>query len=184
MAKKFVRTLMLIILLDSLHFVCFSQSNKEQFTLQLFIDQDTLYSGECLSLSFCLSTNCWLPRRLVMDLGFYEEIATDKGILSRGGIYLNIKHKGDNYEHLLPPIINRRNPYVKHWISKTNPIVLQREIPMNHIFVSKEYFGIATEENYRDLQNDNYGEYELQGVYVSDKGDTIVSNVRKVLFMP
>lgn len=37
MAKKFARTLMLIILLDSLHFVCFSQSNKEQFTLQLFM---------------------------------------------------------------------------------------------------------------------------------------------------
>lgn len=175
---------MLIILLDSFHFVCFSQSNKEQFTLQLFIEQDTIYSEECLSLTFCLSTNCWYPKRIVMDLGFYEEIATDKGILSHGGIYLNIKHMGDVYEHLLPPIINRGNPYVKHWISKANPIELQREIPLNHIFVSKEFFSVATEENFRDLQNDNYGEYELQGVYVSDKGDTIVSNVRKVLFLP
>lgn len=184
MAIKFTRALTLIILLNNIHFVCFSQNSKESLELQLSIEQDTVYPNEHMTLSFCLSTNRWFPRKIVMDPVNMPLINTDKEILGHG-IYLCIKHHGGIYGLPVPPICRYSRMPLKYWISRSHPIILTSEsYQMNHLFDLNSFFDKVTAENFYQLQNTDYGEYEFQGIYVSDKGDTLVSNTKKVLFMP
>ena len=165
MAIKFTKALTLIILLNNIHFVCFSQNSNELLELQLSIEQDTVYPNEHMTLSFCLSTNRWFPRKIVMDPVNVPLINTDKEILGHG-IYLCIKHHGDIYALPVSPICRYRRMPLKYWISRSHPIILTDCYPMNHLFVLKSFFEEATAEKFYQLQNTDYGEYEFQGFYV------------------
>ena len=55
---------------------------------------------------------------------------------------------------------------------------------MNQLFVLEGFFDETTAEKYYQLQNTDYGKYEFQGFYVSNTGDTVVSNIKKILFLP
>ena len=69
-------------------------------------------------------------------------------------------------------------------LRSVHPITLKHELicPMNRLFNSK-MFEEATEENFFTLQNNNYGKYSFQGVFITNTNDTIVSNVIEVMFM-
>lgn len=185
MAKEFIRTLTLIILLSSLNIVCLSQNNDKSLILTLSIDQDTIYPDESVFLSFSISTDSWLPHKVIMNPDNLDVINTKKQILSRHGIYLCIIHEDDIYEEPLPIIVNRRNKPLKDWISRSHPLILKQNLncPMNRLFNSK-MFEESTEENFFTLQNNNYGKYDFQGVFITNTNDTIVSNVIKVIFLP
>lgn len=183
MVIKFTRALTLIILLNNIHFVCFSQNSKELLKLQLSIEQDTVHPNEHMTLSFCLSTNRWFPRKIIMDPVNVPLINTDKEILGHG-IYLCIKHQGSIYGLPVPPICRYRRMPLKYWISRSRPIILTESYLMNQLFVLEGFFDETTAEKYYQLQNTDYGEYEFQGFYVSNTGDTVVSNIKKVLFLP
>lgn len=183
MAIKFARALTLIILLNNIHSVCFSQNSKELLELQLSIEQDTIHPNERLTVSFCLSTNRWFPSIIIMDPENVPLINTDKKILGHG-IYLCIKHQGSFYGLPVPPICNYRRMPLKYWISRSHHIILSECYLMNDLLDINIFFDEATVENFYQLQNTNYGEYEFQGVYISDTGDTIASNTRNVLFLP
>lgn len=183
MAIKFTRALTLIILLNNIHFVCFSQNSKESLELQLSIEQDTVYPNEYMTLSFSFSTNRRFPKKIVMDPVNMPLINTEKEILGHG-IYLCIKHHGGIYGLPVPPICRYSRMPLKYWISRSRPIILTESYLMNQLFVLESFLDETTAENYYQLQNTDYGEYEFQGFYVSDTGDTLVSNTKKILFMP
>lgn len=185
MVSKFTRVIIVVI---TLLFICsngFSQNDNKLIELRLSVEQDTIYPNEQVVLLLCLFTNCGLPQKIVMDPGNMDEINTRYEILSRHGIYLSIKHNEDVYKEPMPILVNRRDKQLKYWVSKAHPLLLRHQLsyPMNRLFNSK-MFDEVSEETFFQIQNNNYGEYDFQGVYVSNKGDTIVSNVCKVVFLP
>ena len=183
MVIKFTRALTLIILLNNIHFFCFSQNSKELLELQLSIEQDTIYPNEYMTLSLRLSTNRWFPRKIVMDPVNVPLINTNKEILGHG-IYLCIKHHGGIYGLPVQPICRYSRMPLKYWTSRLRPIILTEGYQINHLFNLNSFIDESIAENFYQLQNTDYGEYEFQGFYVSDTGDTLVSNIKKILFLP
>ena len=103
MAKEFIRTLSLAILLNCCY-VCFSQNNNESIKLHLSVEQDTLYAEETLTLSFSLSTDRWLPNRIILNPESFEVVNTKESVLPNG-IHVSIKHNGEKYEELCNSVL-------------------------------------------------------------------------------
>ena len=162
--------------------------------LHLSVEQDTLYAEETLTLSFILSTDRWLPNRIILNPESFEVVNTKESVLPNG-IHVSIKHNGEKYEEPLPVIVRRLKP-LKYWIAKYHHVLIEQEIrtPINRLFnarmwdTAKDIFDTEMsneekEEKVRKIQNRNYGEYEIQGVFVTEFNDTIRSEVKKIWYL-
>lgn len=162
--------------------------------LHLSVEQDTLYAEETLTLSFSLSTDRWLPNRIILNPESFEVVNTKESVLPNG-IHVSIKHNGEKYEEPLPVIVRRLKP-LKYWIAKYHHVLIEQEIhtPINRLFnarmwdTAKDIFDTEMsneekEEKVRKIQNRNYGEYEIQGIFVTEFNDTIRSEVKKIWYL-
>ncbi len=162
--------------------------------LHLSVEQDTLYAEETLTLSFSLSTDRWLPNRIILNPESFEAVNTKESVLPNG-IHVSIKHNGEKYEEPLPVIVRRLKP-LKYWIAKYHHVLIEQEIhtPINCLFnarmwdTAKDIFDTEMsneekEEKVRKIQNRNFGEYEIQGIFVTEFNDTIRSEVKKIWYL-
>ena len=93
-----------------------------------------------------------------------------------GEMYIVVKKNGKEYRYYESVILN------KHDLPQKRILWLWRKIKFRHDFYMNRF--ISTEQKLQGItKNEDFGEYEIQGVFVTEFNDTIRSEVKKIWYL-
>lgn len=154
--------------------VCFSQTNKNLF-LDMRLLTDTIYaSNDIFTISAQIKNTGFFPKKLYTNGCISENVKNQS--VNDGEMYIVVKKKGKDYRYYESVILN------KHDLPQKRILWLWRKIKFKHDFYMNRF--ISTEKKLQGItKNEDYGEYEIQGVFVTEFNDTIRSEVKKIWYL-
>ena len=154
--------------------VCFSQTNKNLF-LDMRLSTDTIYaSNDIFTISAQIKNTGFFPKRLYTSGCISENVKNQS--VNDGEMYIVVKKNGKEYRYYESVILN------KHDLPQKRILWLWRKIKFKHDFYMNRF--ISTEQKLQGItKNEDYGEYEIQGVFVTEFNDTIRSEVKKIWYL-
>ena len=154
--------------------VCFSQTNKNLF-LDMRLSTDTIYaSNDIFTISAQIKNIGFFPQKLYTNGCISENVKNQS--VNDGEMYIVVKKNGKEYRYYESVILN------KHDLPRKRILWLWRKIKFKHDFYMNRF--ISTEQKLQGItKNEDYGEYEIQGVFVTEFNDTIRSEVKKIWYL-
>ncbi len=154
--------------------VCFSQTNKNLF-LDMRLSTDTIYaSNDIFTISAQIKNIGFFPQKLYTNGCISENVKNQS--VNDGEMYIVVKKNGKEYRYYESVILN------KHDLPQKRILWLWRKIKFKHDFYMNRF--ISTEQKLQGItKNEDYGEYEIQGVFVTEFNDTIRSEVKKIWYL-
>ena len=173
MAKKFLfKIILTTMFLSSIS--CFSQTDKNLF-MDIRLSSDSVdSSNDIFTISAQLKNVALFPKRLCTNGCISENVKNQN--VDAGEMYVVVKKDGKYYRYHESVILN------KHDLPRKRILWLWRKIKFRHDFYMNCF--ISAEQKSKGMtKNEDYGEYEIQGVYVTEFNDTIRSEVKKIWYL-
>ena len=163
---------------DNLYSSVLGKNNEiisKEFTLSIETSPDTICSEDMYYVTFKLKNNS--------DKNYFFRVVPNfcKWGPMKNQFYLNVTYNG---ETCIPDaVILDKRMYEYNKILRSQKILKHKEtfFTPRYIYNPARMEFVSEDEKFYD--NRNYGEYEIQGVYVTEFNDTIRSEVKKIWYL-
>ena len=175
MVKKFLLFLMLLMCILPVRPLKAQTAND--IRLKLLID-DTVYYEQKVCVTVLIESERFFPQSFEMNN--YVVPSRHSFNFEEHCVYLVIEHDGCVYEEAFPMIIISNEPK-RMRVSRFRPIKLFGLFYFSSL-LSDEVVNSRTKEELHKVLNNDFGEYQMQAVFVTTENDTIRSKPISIMY--
>ena len=186
MKIKFLTRIVFFIVFIPVLFLSFSKDEKHskaKLSLTVSINKDTCFytKDTVLNLTIILKNNRILPYAV------YKYLMASTYVYDREQFLVSIRHKNVSYRYI-SPILYKRPLKGKHLINKWRNFKTVFKINFKKLIENRVYdsiySGLKTNPKiYREIDNQDFGNYTIQVKYYGPKTDTVYSNIVRVVYV-